>query len=255
MDPRDHGLPEPFTEDLTVRDGVVADPFRLHRRSDVDGAVRTAAMVAQLDLPLEQRIAHALRDVVELPFPDVAEVLGCSAADAQTYDSDARRRMAQVEPPADLSEQYRVMQSFLSVLRTGDVAVVAAVLDPEVVVLSEDWRNTAERQGPAVLRPVVERIVGAEQVARFSLNHLAPAYDPDVLADTPSVTCSDDATVIHTGSTRINGDVGMLAPGQSRNQHGECISVGRATVFSSRSGRIVHIYDWAAAAGLQHIVP
>lgn len=245
----DAWLPQPLVSSLDVRAGVVVR--RAHARGMTgDDGVRMPAMVAQHELTIEQRVAYVLRDVVDLPFTDIAQVLGCSEAEAQRHTSQAQRRIAEADPPPriGLSEQFHIMQSFLTAVRSGDVSAVAATLHPDVVVLAKgglvvkEWSEDSPFE--EAVDGVVTRTSGVDQAARFSLE-LASDYDPRVLTTTKWVSGPDGVGWgIETGPSLINGDVGMLAPDtDSRDRFGDCDLVRRVTTFAHRHGRIVGIYD------------
>jgi RNA polymerase sigma-70 factor (ECF subfamily) len=72
----------------------------------------------------------------DLPFDEIAPVVGRSPAAARQLASRARRRLqgAATVPEADLIGQRNVVDAFLAASRGGDFAALLAVLDPDVVL-------------------------------------------------------------------------------------------------------------------------
>jgi len=221
-----------------------------------DEGVRMAAMVAQHDLPLAERVAFVLVDVCELPCTEVAGVLGCSPAAAEQCVSTARRCLAEADlpPRVKLSEQHRTLRSFLSAARTGDVRAVAAKLDPDVVVVRH--RDVVREQRPSGgLVPYEDPapVIGVDAVAGFSLE-LAAAYDPEALIAAGPVFVNEDGGYLPTGLSLVNGDLGLVAPGRADSDRSEVKNVGRVTTFAFRGGRVVAIYDTTAWKNLYSVL-
>jgi len=100
-----------------------------------------------------------LHDMFDLPFEEIAAVIGRSAAATRQLASRARRRVQGGEPPAaELPKQRAVIEAFLSASRANDLEALVAVLDPDVVLRSD--AAAMRLGGPAELR-------GADQVARM----------------------------------------------------------------------------------------
>lgn len=87
-----------------------------------------------------ERLAFVLHDMFELPFDEIAPVVGRSAEATRQLASRARRRVKGAEVPApdpDLARQREVVDAFFRAARGGDFDGLVAVLDPDVV-LRED---------------------------------------------------------------------------------------------------------------------
>jgi RNA polymerase sigma factor (sigma-70 family) len=116
------------------------------------------ALLVVLDaLTPAERLAFVLHDMFDVPFEEVAAIVGRSPAAARQLASRARRRVQGSEPPdTDLARQRAVVDAFLAASRGGDFDALLAVLDPEVVL----------RADPAAVRMGVSREVrGAAAVA------------------------------------------------------------------------------------------
>ena len=134
------------------------------------------ALLVVLDtLSPAERIAFVLHDLFDLPFEEIAPLLGRSEAAARQLASRARRRVRGAEPPVpdpDLARQRAVVDAFFRAARGGDLEGLVAVLHPEVVLRADFGAR----------RPAAPRVVrGAEAVARqaqlaaFPSAHLHPA--------------------------------------------------------------------------------
>jgi RNA polymerase sigma factor (sigma-70 family) len=105
------------------------------------------ALLIVLDrLAPAERVAFVLHDMFGVPFGDIAGITGRSADAARQLASRARRRVRGEDyvPPGDrdagerLSRQRAVADAFLSAARSGDLAGLLAVLDPDVVLRGDE---------------------------------------------------------------------------------------------------------------------
>jgi RNA polymerase sigma factor (sigma-70 family) len=121
------------------------------------------ALLVVLDrLTPPERLAFVLHDLFELPFAQIAPMVGRSPAAARQLASRARRRVRGAAPPtsgadADLARQRRVVDAFYAAARAGDFDALLRVLDPDVVLRTDFGPN----RPPAVIR-------GAAPVARLA---------------------------------------------------------------------------------------
>ncbi|TME87787.1 MAG: sigma-70 family RNA polymerase sigma factor [Chloroflexi bacterium] len=122
-------------------------------------SVGLALLVVLETLTPPERLAFVLHDIFDVPFEDIAPVVGRTTEAARQLASRARRRVRRSapEPDADLALQRSVVDAFLAASRAGDFAGLLAVLDPSVVLRSDGGGT-----GPLARPP----IVGAEAVAR-----------------------------------------------------------------------------------------
>ena len=107
-----------------------------------------------------ERLAFVLHDMFELPFEEIATMVGRSPAAARQLASRARRRVKGAEVPApdpDLARQRAVVDAFFSAARGGDFDALLALLHPDVVLRADS--------GPS--HPAASAVVhGAAAVAR-----------------------------------------------------------------------------------------
>jgi RNA polymerase sigma-70 factor (ECF subfamily) len=102
-----------------------------------------------------------LHDMFDLPFDEIAPIVGRSPVAARQLASRARRRVqgAAAVPDADFTRQREVVAAFLSASRNGDFDALLAVLDPEVVLRADraavDASASRHGQGAPALSPEV----------------------------------------------------------------------------------------------------
>src|SRR6476659_4660705 len=96
-------LPEPLVTGPDD-DGPLATVVR-------DEGVRMAAMVVLERLSPPQRVAFVLHEAMDLPFADIADILGCPVATARQHASRARRIVADADlpPRAAVAEQEALL--------------------------------------------------------------------------------------------------------------------------------------------------
>ena len=120
------------------------------------------ALLVVLDrLAPAERLAFVLHDMFDMPFEEIAPIVGRSATAARQLASRARRRVRGGAPPEpDLAAQRPVVDAFLAALRAGDFEGLLAVLDPDVTVRTD----LAPAGVPAVVRGAA---AWAKQAAAF----------------------------------------------------------------------------------------
>jgi RNA polymerase sigma-70 factor (ECF subfamily) len=98
-------------------------------------SVGLALLVVLERLAPAERVAFVLHDVFGVSFDEIASIVKRTPAAARQLASRARRRVRGRRAPdnANLSQQRRAVDAFLSALRAGDVEGLLAVLDPDVL--------------------------------------------------------------------------------------------------------------------------
>jgi RNA polymerase sigma factor (sigma-70 family) len=130
-------------------------------------SVGLALLVVLDTLAPAERLAFVLHDMFDLPFEEIAPMVGRTPAATRQLASRARRRVKGAEVPApgpDLVRQRAVVDAFFSAARGGDFDALVTVLDADAVL-----RIDAGAEFPAGSM-VVD---GAEAVARQTLTGLA----------------------------------------------------------------------------------
>ncbi len=159
-------------------DGRLPDPI-VRTESEVapeDEALLADSVGLALQIVLEtltpaERLAFVLHDMFELPFDEIAPMVGRSPEAARQLASRARRRVKGADVTGaepDVARQRQVVDAFLTAARGGDFDALVAVLHPDVV-LRADF-------GPK--RPAASTVVrGAQAVARQARLGASPAAE------------------------------------------------------------------------------
>jgi RNA polymerase sigma factor (sigma-70 family) len=103
-------------------------------------SVSLALLVVLDTLSPAERLAFVLHDMFQLPFSEIAPMIGRSAPAARQLASRARRRVTGAEIPApdpDLARQREVVDAFYRASRGGDFEALVAVLHPDVVLRTD----------------------------------------------------------------------------------------------------------------------
>jgi RNA polymerase sigma factor (sigma-70 family) len=119
-------------EEPTRRDRDVIDP---EHEAMLAESVGLALLVVLDRLSPAERVAFVLHDLFDVPFAEIAPVVGRSPVTAKKLASRARHRIhgTATIPHADLVRHQRVVEAFLAAARNGDLNALVAVLDPDVV--------------------------------------------------------------------------------------------------------------------------
>jgi RNA polymerase sigma-70 factor (ECF subfamily) len=129
--------------------GGVVDPEHEALQAD---SVGLALLVVLDTLSPAERLAFVLHDMFAVPFDEIAPIAGCSPAAARQLASRARRRVpARTDDrDADPAQQREVVDAFLAASRDGEFEALLALLDPHVVVRSDE--AVVQVGGPRLLR-------------------------------------------------------------------------------------------------------
>ncbi len=130
-------------------------------------SVGRALLVVLDKLEPAERLAFVLHDMFDMPFDEVATIVSRSPAAARQLASRARRRVHGSRPPdTDLASQRHVVETFISVLRRGDLQGLIAILAPDVVLGADVTGEVRETRGRDVVAPTWT--AGAAAFARFA---------------------------------------------------------------------------------------
>jgi hypothetical protein len=103
-------------------------------------SVGLALLVVLDTLSPAERLAFVLHDMFQLPFQEIAPMVGRSPEAARQLASRARRRVKGAQIPApdpDLARQRKVVDAFFRAARGGEFDSLVALLDPNVVLRSD----------------------------------------------------------------------------------------------------------------------
>jgi RNA polymerase sigma-70 factor, ECF subfamily len=141
------------------------------REAELADSVGLALLVVLEALEPAERVAFVLHDMFDLPFEEIAPIVGRSPTAARQLASRARRRVRGTKTSqAAVASQRKVVDAFLAAARIGDVAGLLAVLDPDVVLHAD--RAAVRLSGIAELsgaEAVANNFNGKAQQARPAL--------------------------------------------------------------------------------------
>ena len=142
-------LPEPLLTSPDVAEDV-----------ELAESVSIAMLTVLETLGPTERAVFVLREVFDMPYGEIAEAIGKSAAAVRQIARRAREHVAARRPRVQVSrsEQQAVVERFLAALRTGEVQELMEVMAPDVVLIADGGGLVAAARQP---------IVGADKVAAF----------------------------------------------------------------------------------------
>jgi RNA polymerase sigma-70 factor (ECF subfamily) len=141
-------------------------------------SVGLAMLVVLETLSPAERVAFVLHDMFDLPFDEIAPIVGRSRTAARQLASRARRRVrgTTAAPDADLGRRRQIVEAFLAAARGGNFAALLALLDPDVVLRADRVAVLASEAGQAGDAPrLAPETRGAAAVARTFSGRLAAA--------------------------------------------------------------------------------
>ncbi len=133
----------PLEDAPTVLSSV--DP---EREALIADSVGLALLVVLETLTPAERLAFVLHDLFAVPFEEIAPIVDRTPAAARKLASRARRRVQgrdALEP--DQVAQREVVEAFLAAARGGDFEALLQVLDPEVVIRTDQAGVSREIRG------------------------------------------------------------------------------------------------------------
>lgn len=155
-EPLDVREPEPDGEHDPEREALLAE------------SVGMALLVVLEQLAPAERVAFVLHDMFDLPFDEIAPIVGRSSSAARQLASRARRRVqGSPVPDGDVAARVDVVRAFLGAAREGDMRGLLAVLDPEVVMRGDPMVEAVPDTRGA--RAVADTFFGRAQAARPAL--------------------------------------------------------------------------------------
>lgn len=205
-------LPEPV---VTPLDGT--DPLAAVVAAE---DARFAAMVVLERLTPDQRVAFVLHDGFAVPFAEIADVLGVTAAAARQLASRARRTVTEAAAPDRDPSHDEVVGRLMAAMAAGDMAAVVALLHPDVTFTGDSNRRA----------PTAARVIrGSDKVARFIFG-LAKRYGPRFFA-------AGELAL-------VNGELGLYTAGLDATDEGPAMQP-HIQALTVRDGRVCAIWDIA----------
>lgn len=114
-----------------------------------------------------ERAVFVLREVFDMPYGEVAEAIGKSAAAVRQIARRAREHVAARRPRVQVSrsEQQAVVERFLLALRTGQLQELMEVMAPDVVMIADGGGVVAAAPAPIHgVEPVAKLLARANRV-------------------------------------------------------------------------------------------
>jgi RNA polymerase sigma-70 factor (TIGR02957 family) len=158
-------LPEPLLTSSDIAEDV-----------ELAESVSIAMLTVLETLGPDERAVFVLREVFDVPYDEIAEAVGKSAAAVRQIAHRARAHVAARRPRMTVSrtEQQQVVERFLLALTTGDLQGLLDVLAPDVVLVAD---------GGGVAQAARHPIEGSKRVAAF-LSHFSQ-FAPGAEISTP----------------------------------------------------------------------
>jgi RNA polymerase sigma factor (sigma-70 family) len=124
---------EPLDEAKAIAAPDAVDP---EQEAVLADSIGVALLVILQTLSPAERLAFVLHDMFDLPYAEIAPIVGRSENTAAQLASRARRRVRgkTLDPAIDLVGQRRLVDAFLAAARDGDFDALLAVLDGDVVL-------------------------------------------------------------------------------------------------------------------------
>jgi len=140
-------------------------------------AVGSALLTVLAVLSPAERVSYVLHDLFDMPFTDVAAIVGRSEPAVRQLASRARRRVRGVpSPEADALREREVVRAFLAASREGRFETLLGLLSPDAVFHADE---TAIGMGAKAAmhggREIAERVLRAPQADVYALVNDRPA--------------------------------------------------------------------------------
>jgi len=130
-------LPEPLLTSPDVAEDV-----------ELAESVSIAMLTVLETLGPTERAVFVLREVFDIPYGEIAEAVGKSAATVRQIARRAREHVAARRPRVQVSrsEQQAVVERFLAALRTGQFQELVEVMAPDVVLIADGGGLAASKR-------------------------------------------------------------------------------------------------------------
>ena len=124
---------EPLDEPTAAATPDAVDP---EAEAVLADSIGVALLVILQTLSPAERLAFVLHDMFDLPYAEIAPIVGRTENTAAQLAARARRRVRgkTLDPATDLVRQRRLVDAFLAAARDGDFDALLAVLDADVVL-------------------------------------------------------------------------------------------------------------------------
>ena len=126
-------------EALSQRRSGVDEITDLEQEELFAESVGLALLVVLEKLAPAERVAFVLHDVFDVPFEEIAPIVGRTPTMARQLASRARRRVRSqpAVPTAELHRRRGIVVAFLEAVRAGNMDRIVALLDPNIVLRAD----------------------------------------------------------------------------------------------------------------------
>ncbi|HET7889871.1 MAG TPA: sigma-70 family RNA polymerase sigma factor [Bradyrhizobium sp.] len=164
------------------------------------------ALLLALDrLSPQERAAFLLHDIFEVPFSEIAAMIGRSEPACRQLATRARRAVRDERPaPAAAPDSHEdLLKAFLEAVASGDLSRLTGLLRDDAVAVTDGGGRKS-----AALNP----IHGADKIARFFIGVAGKNADRDIRIEPAVINGSIgallylDGELDHTLSVSIDGD-------------------------------------------------
>jgi RNA polymerase sigma factor (sigma-70 family) len=124
---------EPLDQAPAIAAPDAVDP---EQQAVLADSIGVALLVILQTLSPAERLAFVLHDMFDLPYAEIAPIVGRTENTAAQLASRARRRVRgkTPDPAANLVDQRRLVDAFFAAARDGDFDALLAVLDVDVAL-------------------------------------------------------------------------------------------------------------------------
>jgi RNA polymerase sigma-70 factor (ECF subfamily) len=132
------------------------------------------ALLLALDrLSPQERAAFLLHDVFDIPFAEIAAMIGRSEPACRQLATRARRAVRNERPPPAAAPEHHadLLRAFVEAVASGDLSRLTGLLRDDAIALTDGGGRKAAARNP---------IQGADKVARLFLSLAAKAAGNDV---------------------------------------------------------------------------
>ncbi|HUI72149.1 MAG TPA: sigma-70 family RNA polymerase sigma factor [Spirochaetia bacterium] len=150
--------------DGIARSPRIVDP---EREALLAEAIGSALLTVLENLSPAERVSLVLHDMFDVPFDEVAAILGRSETAVRQLESRARRRVRGAPSSADVdaAREREVVRTFLAAAREGNFEALLELLSPDAVSRADKVAATLGAETSVLGNAAI-----AERVARGGLN-------------------------------------------------------------------------------------
>jgi RNA polymerase sigma factor (sigma-70 family) len=186
----------------------VADQTNAEQDQALADSVGAALLVVLETLAPAERVAFVLHDMFDVPFEEIGPIVHRTPTAARQLASRARRRVQGGGPVDEAARERKqqVVSAFLTASRTGDLAGLLAVLDPNVVLHADSDAVTMSATARGAF-PISAEILGRDAVADTFNGRAAAARLAIVDDDIAAVYAPGGKPAVVFGFTTENGRI------------------------------------------------